>query len=432
VRRAYPIVLALAFAACARPVDDARVLPRLTAADMDPAAGYESPPVMRASELLPADVVAGPRHRVREDVGSDGFFRIYHVESDFGDFDAAGDVGVRQLAQEIRALATLEALEREPEWRSARAAAETDALVASAHLVSEPADSIEGVPDVMWREVMRVAEIAPDGRAPEEERLRRQVLDFESRKRRLARRLGLDPFSDARVLQRALNGAGWTLAAGGYPLERIPSLVETSVAPQPEDLLPPERLAELYAHDSVEDLRRRNRIELAVMGTAAETIEAFLAHAAWSPRAQTGLVESLLALEPARDRGAYVDVALQARSSRDAWFYLFGALILRHHHLEVSPIERLVRVGERSTAAVTRDGKLVVAGQVDYLLWTGPVERFAKTLAEANVSGIRAREIWLTGGASPLARRELAARGITVVEGVLSRLVPRLARTAAP
>jgi len=203
--------------------------------------------------------------------------------------------------------------------------------------------------------------------------------------------------------------------------------VESSVAPLPEDLLPAERLAELYAHDSPEDLRRRNRIELAVMGVPAETIDAFLAHPAYSPRAQTGMVESLLALEPARDRGAYIDVAMQATTSRDAWFYLFGALVLRHHHLEVAPVTRLVRVGERSVAAVTRDGKLVVAGQIDYLLWTRPVDRFAAALAAAQAPDVRSREIWLTGAASPLARRELASRGVTVVEGLLARLAPRLA-----
>ncbi len=437
--RAIAVALAVVALGCARATLDesalpkisdeqTRVLPRLTAEDMDPAAGYESPPVLRASELLPREVIAGPHHRVREEVATDGFFRIYHVESDFGAFDVPGDIAVRQRVQEVHALAALEALGGDPEWRAARETAEADALVASARLVAEPSDSVEGVPNDTWREVMRVAELAPDGRAPEEERLRRQVLDFESRKRLLGRRLGVDPFSDLRDLQRALNGAAWTLAAGGYPLERIPSLTETSVAPVPEDLLPAERLAELYAHDSPEDLRRRSRIELAVMGVPSEKIEAFLAHPAYSPRTQTGIVEALLGLEPARDRAAYLDAALQARNSGDAWLYVFGGLILRHYHLEVAPVERLVRISERATAAVTRDGKLVLPGQVDYVLWSRPVDRIARVFVEARVPGVRAHELWLTGAVSPLAHRELSARGITVVDGVLARLAPRLAK----
>ncbi len=408
--------------------EQTRVLPRLTAEDVDPAAGYESPPLMRASELLPPEVIAGPHHRVREEVATDGFFRIYQVESDFGAFDVAGDIAVRQRVQEVHALAAVAALESDPEWRIARAKAEADALVASARLVAEPSDSVEGVPDETWQEVLRVAHLSPDGRAPGEVRLRRQVIDFESRKRRLARQLGVDPFSDLRDLQRALNGAAWTLAAGGYPLERVPSLLETSVAPVPEDLLPAERLAELYARDSPEDLRRRSRIELAVMGVPSEKIEAFLAHPAYTPRTQTGIVEALLGLEPARERGAYLDAALQARSPEDAWLYVFGGLILRYHHLEVAPVERLVRISERATAAVTRDGKLVLPGQVDYVVWSRPVERIARVFAEARVPGVRRHELWLSGAASPLARRELAARGITVVDGVLARLAPRLAK----
>jgi hypothetical protein len=432
------VVLALAAFGCSQGLferglpkisdEQTRVLPRLTAEDVDPAAGYESPPAMFASELLPPEVRTSPHHRVRDEVATDGFFRIYHVESDFGAFDVAGDIAVRQRVQEVHALAALEALESDAEWRAARATAEADALVASARLVVEPSDSVEGVPEDTWQEVMRVAELAPDGRAPEEERLRRQVLDFESRKRRLARQLAVDPFSDLRELQRGLNRAAWTLAAGGYPLERIPSLAETSVAPVPEDLLPAARLAELYAHDSPEDLRRRSRIELAVMGVPSEKIEAFLAHPAYSPRTQTGIVEALLGLEPARDRGAYLDAALQARRPEDAWLYVFGGLILRYHHLQVSPVERLVQISERATAAVTRDGKLVLPGQVDYVVWSRPVDRIARAFAEARVPGVRAHELWVTGAVSPLARRELAERGITVVDGVLARLAPRLGK----
>jgi hypothetical protein len=435
MRRALAIALVLAAVGCAPferglpkiSDEQTRVLPRLTAEDVDPAAGYESPPVLRASDLLPPEVVSGPHHRVREEVGTDGFFRIYHVESDFGRFDVAGDIALRMRVQELRALAALAALRRESDWRVARDVAEADALVASARLVSEPCDSVEGVPEETWREVMRVADLAPDGRGTDEGRLRAQVLDFEVRKRRLARRLGVDPFSDERAVQRALNGAGWVISAGGYALERVPALLETSVAPVPEDLLPAERLAELYAFDSPEDLRRHNRIELAVMGVPSETIEAFLEHPAYSPRTQTGVVEALLALEPAKDRGAYLDAALQARNHGDAWLYMFGGLILRHYHLEVAPVERLVQISERATVAVTRDGKLVLPGQVDYVLWSRPVDRIARAFAEARVPGVRGRELWLTGSASPLARRELEARGITVVEGVLARLAPRLA-----
>ncbi len=414
--------------ACAPAGPQGGSLPRLTAADMDPALGYEPAPTLRASELFPPEVVTSRHHRVREEVATDGFFRISVIDSDFGRFEAAGDIELRQRVQEVRALAVLERLREVDAYVAAGLSAAEVPFVARWQLVEQPLDMIEGVPPEAWQEVLRVAAMNPDNRTLEELALRRAVLEFEAQKRRLASRLAVNPYSPNRPLQRELNRTGWTLSAGGYALDSVPSLVESSVAPLPEDVLSAERVERLFNRKSPEDLRRRNRIELAVLGVPAEEIEAFLAHPAYSPRLQTGVVESLVALEPARDRGDYVRVAMLAQSPRDAFFRTMGSLILRFHHLKVAPIERLLVLNGRTPAAYTSEAKLIVAAQVDYLLWSRPVDRFVRALADAQVPNARveSREIWLSGNASRKARREIEARGIAVVEGVLERMVPRL------
>jgi hypothetical protein len=397
---------------------------------MDPALGYEPAPTLRASELFPPEVVASRHHRVREDVATDGFFRLYVIDSEFGRFEAAGDIELLQRVQEIRTLAALRQLREVDAYAAAGLSAAEVPFVTRWQLVEEPVDTIEGVPPEAWQEVLRVAAMNPDNRTLGESALRRAVLEFEAQKRRLASRLAVNPYSPNRPLQRELNRTGWTLSAGGYALDRVPSLVESSVAPLPEDVLPAERVERLFNRKSPEDLRRRNRIELAVLGIPPEEIEAFLAHPAYSPRLQTGVVESLVALEPARDRGDYVRVAMLAQSPRDAFFRTMGSLILRFHHLKVAPIERLLVLNNRTPAAYTSEAKLIVAAQVDYLLWSRPVDRFVRTLVDAQVPNARieSREIWLSGNASPKARREIEARGITVVEGVLESMVPRLTK----
>jgi hypothetical protein len=118
-----------------------------------------------------------------------------------------------------------------------------------------------------------------------------------------------------------------------------------------------------------------------------------------------------------------------AESPRDAFFRLMGSLILHFHHVEVAPIERLFVLNGRTPAAYTSERKLIVAAQVDYLLWTRPVDRFVRALADATVPDVQvdSREIWLSGDASPLAGRRIEAHGITVVERVFETMVPRLA-----
>jgi hypothetical protein len=408
-------------------------LPRLTAEDTDPALGYEPPPTLRASDLFPPEVVASRHHEVREEVATDGFFRVYVIDSDFGRFEAAGDVELRQRVQEIRALVALDQLRDVEAYVAAGLTAAAVPFVARWSLVEEPVDTLEGIPPEAWQEVLRVAAMDPDDRTVEETALRRAEIEFEAEKRRLASRLAVNPYSPNRSLQRELNRTGWTLSAGGYALDGVPSLVESSVAPLPEDVLPAELVERLFNNKSPEDLRRRNRIELAVLGVPPDEIEAFLAHPAYSPRLQTGVVEALVALEPARNRVAYVRVAMLAQSYRDAFFRTMGSLILRFHHLNVAPIEELLVLNGRTPAAYTSEGKLIVAAQVDYLLWTRPVDRFVRSLAGAKVPDgrVESREIWLSGEASPTARREIEARGVTVVEGVLKTMVPRLSRAGS-
>ena len=406
------------------------VLPRLTAKDMDPALGYEAAPTLRASDLFAPEIIASRDHRVHEEVATDGFLRIYRIDSDFGRFEAAGDIELLQRVQEIRALAAFEELVDVKAYAAAGDSAGRDPLVDRWELVVDPVDTAIGVPPELWQQVLRVSHMHPDQRMPEEQALRRAVLDFEAAKRRLGRRVGVNVYGDNRPLQRELNRAAWTISAGGYPLDGVPSLAESSIAPLPEDVLPARRVEMIFSNDSPEDLRRRNYIELAVLGVPSDEIEAFLAHPAYSPLRKTGVVEALVGLEPAKNRGAYLIPASMAQTPRDAFFRMMSSFILRFHHVKVAPIEQLVLLNNgRTPAAYTSEGKLIVAAQVDYLLWSRPIEGFVRGLASAELPDLKieAREIWLSGEASPKARREIEALGIRLVQRVFETMVPRLA-----
>ncbi len=408
-------------------------LPVLSDEDTDPRAGFERPPVRVASELLPPEVVEGPDHRVREEVRSDGFRHLYVVESRFGDFEAAGDLMVRKRVQEVRALAALEAIwkEKEREGGPRRLLATVDyQLSAKEQWIAKPVDTLLGVPESSWQEVLRIANLDPAERSEKELRLRDEYVNFETKKRLIAARLGVDPYTRNPALQRQLNRSAWAIEAGKLDAERVPPLRQTSVAPMPEDVVPSERLLRLLHGDSPEDLRRLNQIELLVMGMDRELVDAFLASSAFTPRHHTIFVESLVSLEPARDRQKAVEVAARAETPSEALFQLGAAQILRIHHEQVEPLDRLVALGSRFTAGTTADGRLVVPAVADYLVWSRPVERLVERLAEVGIDGVpvQRRELWLSGKLSPKARREIEARGVGVVEDAFQRVYERLGR----
>ncbi len=80
---------------------------------------------------------------------------------------------------------------------------------------------------------------------------------------------------------------------------------------------------------------------------------------------------------------------------------------------------RFVTAG-KMVAAVTADGKLVIAAPVDYLAWTQTLDGFVALLADslAKEGEPTARELWLSGTASKRARSEMDKRGWSLREKV--------------
>lgn len=409
-------------AACLSPTTETRAtLPVLGPRDVDPAKGYEAPPTLRASELLPADVLKGPNHDVGEDVASDGFLHLYTVTSPYGTWEVASRALLESRVRECEALGALEATRRHLEASQAMARGQTGATSGWERL-SDPDETSRGVPRNAWEKMRASASVAGGDRSPEEDLAFKAFLGFETRKRELAARLGVDPYSSNTVLQRELDEMAWASFKGGLGFQLV-----SFQAPAAAGVVHPfathdARLEDLLANDGAEDLRRMNRVELAVMGVDEELREAFLDQPHLSPRHQTIIVASLLALEPTRDRAVMLETALASRGEIDALVLQRAAEMLRLLHERESPVTRLASDG-RLVRAYLEDGRRVTPVEVDYLLWTRPTARLvdAGAAPDASAPGVR-RELWLTGAASPLALREIEARGITVVENAFARL----------
>lgn len=427
MRRLIP-ALALACAlACASPPAVRTTLPALAEGDTDPAAGYEQPPVLRAEDLLPASLLRSEHHRVAPEVVSDGFIRRYRIESEFGAFEAHGDEMLRERVSEIRALAALAEVSKSREFARAMSQGLQVPFVAAWNLIRSPVDSITGLPAGAWGLVQRAADLATSERGELEDAAFREFIGFEARKREIAARLEVDPYSSNRVLQRELNRLAWVTYAGGLPFMQLVPFQKVGVPREPVLAAGGgDRIRDLLLHHSPEDLRRFNRIELAVMGVPPEERSAFLTHPWYSPRHATVLVDALAAVEPAEDHATFLRLARSARSEYDAFFFQRAAELLRAYHESAAPLGRFVGVAG-VPAAHSAEGRLLVAADADYVVWTRPVERFAESIQEelAGDGRVVSAGLLLSGGLSPRARAELERRGIAVVERALESLGPQ-------
>ncbi len=86
-----------------RPVPILVILAALSALPNGPAAAgdYEQPPTLKASDVLPPEARKGAHHEVHEEVVNDGFMNRYRIASDFGRFEAYGELVLAVRVQEI-------------------------------------------------------------------------------------------------------------------------------------------------------------------------------------------------------------------------------------------------------------------------------------------------------------------------------------------
>jgi hypothetical protein len=299
-------------------------------------------------------------------------------------------------------------------------------FVATWNLVTKPVQSLSGIPRGAAEALRRTSELARGDRGELEDSALAEFFGFEQRKRELAHRLGVDPYSSNVVLQEQLNRFAWVSYVGGFGAMIVPFTGDRRPPeePSPFDTAREDEILRNYAP---EDLRRLNRIELAVMGVPEETSEAFVRHPWYSPRLQSLLVANLAALDLVENRAALIQVAVRAGSEEDAIVYTRTAELLRAYHEGVAPLERLAPFNADSIVGLTADRRMVATMPVDYAVWTKPAHAYANTLKRATISDggeISKRDVLVTGSFSPKARRKFEQRGIRVTERALVRLRP--------
>lgn len=346
------------------------------------AEGFEAPS-LRASDLLPPELLRGPHHRVEEQVASDGFLPVFSVSSDFGRYQAHGVEALRERIREIEALAAL---------RGTSAA--------------EPPAQKPGLPGG-WGAAARPTGLTLGGAG---------FQNLDAMKRAVAHRLGIDPYTRNEELQRELQQHVWAAYAG----RGASSLTAPDARRPGGGLDDPARSEELVRDFSAEDLRRLHRIELAVMGVDEELREQFLENPHYTSRHGARLLDSLAALEDTSDRSAFIEAAVAAGSEEEARAFERMAELMRRYGAQTGSLDRFVTVDGR-VAATTRDGTLLVPVLGEHSAWTQGVASFAESLARAagEDPGVARTRLLFSGSLSDRARREMESLGLSVTDDAL-------------
>ncbi|MEE9176315.1 MAG: hypothetical protein V3U19_09110 [Thermodesulfobacteriota bacterium] len=391
--------------------------------------GYEIPGELDAYEILPPNLLEGKNYWVDRRVVSFGFTNRYTIYSHFGKFEAHGDEMLRTRQQEIRAIESLREIKRTKAFGDAVKKAVKSPIKGAKALISNPVDTVKGVPKGVGRFFGRIGEMVKGGRGDQEESAIKELIGFSATKRQYAHKFGVDVYSSNEVLQKELNSVSWAGFAGGVGVKL--AMMPVRKASQAAYMsIQATRLTygmNMILLDSApEDLRRMNREKLVQMGVREYIIEEFLHHPAYSPRHETILVHALAEMKGVKNRGQFIKQALSAEYEEEAFLYQRMAEMLHGYHTHVKPIREIIPV-RRLVVGYTSDQSIIATIPLDYLYWTERADHGSAALVQLNLTGrpIKKTELWITGTFTPRTMQELNSRGIVVRERVSEELLPQ-------
>ncbi len=362
---------------------------------------YETPPVMKVTDLAPAGLIVGQGYRVGENVPTTGLLGAFALEADVGTLDAHGLHLLRIRIGELGAIRQLEETSKTAEFAKAAGRAAMRPVEATVNMVAHPVDTISGMPASVGRFFDRVKlggeSIAQAASAPDKGGMERTA--------DVGERIGAVTINP--ILSKKLTDVAWVT----FSAREAVNLTTAVVMPYSMVMSTVSLTNNLIWDMKPADLVAPNQKKATDMGAGDEAASALIANKNYSISALTALMTALERLGPILGRADVVALAATAANEDQARFLMGSAQMLAHHHEWVTPLATVMARG--TVVGKTATGGLVVGAPVDYVVWTDNVANFARRPDFAATS----RDIWLTSRMSPRARHEFERIGWRVHEG---------------
>ena len=382
---------------------------------------FELPPSF-AIEKVPGFWPSGDNYTIRNPVRSDGMLRIYTLTTPYGEFVIHGDQMLRMRVNELAALHALEMIANSDSYGKALVEAGLSPLRYTGRLIADPGktvgDTFSGIGAMFGR---ITSDIANTGKTPGDPIS--GLLGVTDQKRKLATKVGVDPYTDFPPLDARLSRLAEAAAAGGLTVSAamlaVPAttigIVVSNIGTA--STIEGVRIDELARDQTVSQIFDINRQQLRAMDIDSDLIEALLANRNYTPIDMAALVAALAGLDGVADREIFLQRAALIDSRSLGYFMRRHAEMLKNHQRRGAGFVRFVLLGGYPFN-VTRGGRIVGAMPIDALAWTETIAGVLRgSAADARRVGVGGPvELRITGTATALARKELQALGWRVVE----------------
>ncbi len=407
------------------------------------AADYEKPPELKAVELFPDIPLKGEHYTIKPEVPTDGFLMRSVIESKFGEFIAIGPGMLKVRLHEIDALVKLQTFEASEEFQRGAKESVNEKWAGLKQVYDKPKEAAAGISEGVSRffkrtyrasktGVQTVNDVAhsrkpgsdgtqgagaklpgmsqspalPDDESKYEKAARASgstavnILGFQDSRRKLAKRLVVDPYTTNPVLDEKLDGITWSIFAGDFGIDLATSLIPGSI------VVTTSSLVTNWVWDTPPgDLRVKIEQVLLEIGISQAEVDRFLRHRAYPLSYQAALTSALEVLGTVEGYEGAFSLALSVATVDQARFVVNSLRMLQQYHETVRPI---VTLHAQATVYASNDaGNLIIAAPVDYVSWTKETDQFS----ENKMFSDQTPELYIAGSMSEQASAQLTLRG---------------------
>lgn len=372
---------------------------------------FERPPSYAPATAL-GRAWKGDNYTVLSPITSDGFLRHYRTRTAFGEFETTGDQLMAARIRELNALQALAGTSSAQEFGAGVAKAATGPLAFAGNLIRNPVGTTQSTVNGVGQFVGSIGsgiKNMGESRDSAVESLTGQA----RQKRLLAARLGVDPYTDFMPLEAKLNELAGASAIGGLAVSGAFLVVPGAAGIALSNVSTADTVGALATDYTSAQLMDMNRTKLASLGVDASTANSLFANPFYTPVDVTAMTRAAEKIGATANLGSMLARAATANDRATAYFIRKRMELTAGQTGFTGPMVGYLGVESlRFPLVRTGAGAVVGAYPVDILSWTPDTAKIIDGLAAvASSAAANAKTLAITGTATPLARRSLAARG---------------------
>jgi hypothetical protein len=362
---------------------------------------------------IPGITASGQNYTILNPVRSDGFLRVYNVRSPYGDFTVVSDAMMQIRIRELAAVAELDKLTESAEFNNALAQAGLAPVKFAGELLVNPVEALGNTLAGIGNQIGQIGSGIHNAGKSQDQAF--GGFGADQKRRELAAKLGVDPYTDYAPLQARLQKLSQAAAAGGLVVSGAMMAIPGAAGIVISNVGTSSRVKDSLRDRTAAQLMDINREKMMAMGLDRGTADALLQNRNYTPLDMTSMVSSLEVV-PVPGRDAFLRRAVNVNRRDAAVFNRRYTEMVADYHLKNKSIVSFVSAAEFPFNQ-TAGGAVIGIWPVDALSWTESTSRAMTGAASAIRSNRLGRpELRISGQATPRAKEALRELGFTVAE----------------